>query len=131
MVRQRQRIIELQDQVQVLRRRIIKPPPPSDDQWDRLELEVIRARRYHRPLALIVVGSTTVDAARVQSMLREVDLVLQVGQRLVVALPETGASAESVRDRIVGLFGGAPHALVNFPADGADLEALLAASRIG
>jgi response regulator RpfG family c-di-GMP phosphodiesterase len=133
MVRQRQRIIELQDQVQALRKRVARSETTvaADDQWDRLELEVIRARRYHRPLALILVESTTLDLKRLDAALREIDLVLQVGGRLVIGLPETDrAAAGTVLERVSELIVGARRAIVCFPEDGADLESLLASTTI-
>src|SRR5262249_50232207 len=71
--RQHQRVLELQDQIAALKRRMNRPLAP--DGWDRLETEVLRATRYQRPLALIVIEQSAAEIERFRALVREVDLL--------------------------------------------------------
>jgi hypothetical protein len=122
--RQKQRIVELQDQIQVLRRRMSSDLP---DGWDRLELEVVRSRRYDRPLTLVVVEGAAPSWSEFGPALREIDLLVPIGARLIVALPETTrAAADSVIKRLASQIGRRKHGVATYPDDGSDLASLLA-----
>jgi hypothetical protein len=125
--RQKQRIVELQDQIQMLRRRISTDLP---DGWDRLELEVVRARRYLRPLTLVVVEGAAPSWSEFGPALREIDLLVPIGARLILALPETARpAAESVVRRLSSQIGRREHGMATYPDDGNDLAALLAVAQ--
>jgi CheY-like chemotaxis protein len=129
MLHQQQRLADLQDQIQALRKQVGRTPlGPVSEHWDRLELEVIRARRYRRPLTLLLADGHDFDLNMLAGVLREIDLVIQLGDRLVIALPESNrAAAERVRERLRPLLHGARTAVVAFPEDGTDLESQQAA----
>ena len=93
------------------------------------ELEMARARRYVRSLTVIVIAGTLPPRFEVAAAVREVDLVVQVGGRLILALPETDRpGGDETRRRLVVLFPGATLRLATFPEDGKDVAALLAAA---
>jgi GGDEF domain-containing protein len=102
--------------------------------------EMMRARRYGRPLSLIVVTPAEPGAQRLratgqhlQRALRETDSVGRLDdERLVVLLPETERdAAHAIARRIRDLVAAAQVGVANHPADGATWEALLAvASKI-
>ncbi|MBL0219759.1 MAG: sigma 54-interacting transcriptional regulator [Myxococcales bacterium] len=100
--------------------------------------ELIRARMFQRPLAVVLVRAVAAASAanhvsrwaeRLRVLLRPVDRVGVYGPAAVlVALPE--ASPEAVRAFAQELAGGDPAlacAVATFPADGASVEELIAA----
>ena len=98
--------------------------------------EILRARTFARPLALMLVrggnakeGHVSRWASRMRMRLRPVDRVGIYGPAAVlVALPE--ATVESVSALAAGLSGGTPPltcTTVSFPADGGSVEELISA----
>jgi DNA-binding NtrC family response regulator len=95
--------------------------------------ELTRARTFQRPLALVMVRSTSKEghvsrwASRLRARLRPVDRVGVYGPTSVlVSLPE--ASIEMTQALSVELGGGDPPLVVNavmFPADGRSVDELL------
>jgi YesN/AraC family two-component response regulator len=129
MMAERARVAELEDQLSRLQQQLHQVHA-SPDGWERLELEIIRAGRYKRPLSLIVVENGMPLRAQIATAVREVDLVVPVGARLVLALPETDAAgAESMRGRLRKSHPGTTFLLASFPTDGEDVTGLLAAAR--
>lgn len=122
---QRARVIELQDQLHALRRDGIEPD--HGELLERAELELVRARRYRRPLSLLVFeGAPPVELRRLRVGLRELDIALRVGDRLVVVLPESERSgALVVWDRIRALLPGREPVIRACPEDGTSMQALL------
>ncbi len=127
---QRERVIELQDQLHALRRD--GRGPDVSELLERAELEVVRARRYRRPLSLLVFErGVEVDARRLRVALRELDIALRIGDRLVVFLPESDrGGAQTVWDRLRPLIGDSLHAGIEpiiriCPEDGTSLQSLL------
>lgn len=129
MIAQRERVTELQDQLQALRRDGVEPD--QGELLERAELEVVRARRYRRPLALLVFeAAPPVELRRLRAGLRELDIALRVGDRLVVVLPESErAGADVVWDRIRALLPGKEPAVRSCPEDGTSLQSLLLSGR--
>ncbi len=122
------RISELQDQLQALRRE--KAEPNDGELLERTELELVRARRYRRPLSLLVFhGASDVDLKRWRTALRELDIALRIGDRIVVVLPESDRpGALAVWDRLRDLQPVAEPIVRNCPEDGTTLQALLLTS---
>jgi response regulator RpfG family c-di-GMP phosphodiesterase len=125
MLAQRERVIELQDQLHALRRDGAESDP--GELLERTELELVRARRYRRPLALLVFETApAVELRRLRVALRELDIALRVGERLVIVLPESDrVGAQAAHDRIRPLLGGAEPFVRTCPEDGASLQSLL------
>jgi two-component system, NtrC family, response regulator AtoC len=107
---------------------------------ERLEQEVERAVRYHRPLELLAVAiDPSDDHPRVQrslvSKMRGVDVAGWATPDLLIAvLPETRrADAQSVADRasqgLKSIADNARVGLATCPDDGCDVDSLLAALR--
>lgn len=100
--------------------------------------ELMRARTFGRPLALLLVRSTDKAthvsrwAARLRMQLRPVDRVGVFGPSAVlVSIPE--ATSDSVQNLISTLSSGAPPLIcsaVTFPSDGSSVEELIAALRV-
>jgi response regulator RpfG family c-di-GMP phosphodiesterase len=122
---QRERVVELQDQLHALRRNGVEPD--EGELLERIELELVRARRYRRPLALLVfTGAHDVELRRIRVALRELDIALRVGQQLVVVLPESDrVGAATVWDRLRPLLPGREPAVRSCPEDGTSLQSLL------
>lgn len=122
---QRARVVELQDQLHALRRNGVEPD--EGELLERSELELVRARRYRRPLSLLVFATAPpADIHRVRSGLRELDIALRVGEQLVLVLPESDrGGASAVWDRIRPLVPGPPPVIRACPEDGTTLQALL------
>jgi DNA-binding NtrC family response regulator len=109
----------------------------------RLEEEVVRARTFGRPLAVLLVRGLAAEGPlhvrqllpQVRRSLRPVDLVGLYGPgRLVAALPETGldAALSLARALAAGRSLGSPHVLVGvaaFPGCATTAEGLVAAAR--
>lgn len=97
----------------------------------RVDEEIARARRYGAPFTLLIFSSstiTTMDVARVatRQYLREVDFAGDLGDVLVLCLPQTPRDgAETVASRLTKLVKGLNVHVVEFPADGETLNALL------
>jgi hypothetical protein len=97
----------------------------------RVDEEIARARRYEGPFTLLVFSSgavTTMDVARVatRQYLREVDFAGDLGDALVLCLPQTGRQgAETVVARLTKLVKGLDVRVAEFPADGETLNTLL------
>jgi CheY-like chemotaxis protein len=127
MVAHRQRVVELQDQLYALRRDGIDPD--QGELLERAELELMRARRYRRPLSLLVLpDAPPVEARYLRTSLREFDIALRIGDRLVLVLPESdGDGARAVWDRLRPHMGGVTAIVRTVPEDGASLQALLLA----
>jgi two-component system, NtrC family, response regulator AtoC len=121
--------------------------PPSDalahglDSHDRfvagLEREVIRARHFGRPFAVMMFRSCVTAerhvrawAPRVQAFLRPADVAALYSAEVVeVLLPECGAGeAAGLARRIVDAADGLVCALAAFPRDGASVDRLLDSS---
>lgn len=119
------RIGELQDQLHSLRR--VVQEPDDGELLDRAELELVRARRYRRPLALLVWGGAgEVDLKKWRAELRELDIAMRIGDRVVVLLPESDRTgALSVWERLRTLGELHPPAIRSCPEDGTTLQALL------
>ena len=119
------RISELQDQLQALRRVVAEPD--DGELLERTELELVRARRYRRPLSLLVFAAAVdVDLKRWRTGLRELDIALRVGERIVVVLPESDrAGALAVWDRLKRLSPSDEPIVRTCPEDGTSLQALL------
>ena len=100
--------------------------------------EIVRAREFQRPLALMLVKAANAKdhvskwASRLRMRLRAVDRVGLYGPAAVlIALPE--ATPEMVRGLAAELVGGEPKLAVNavaYPADGSSVEELIAALRV-
>ncbi|HET9989967.1 MAG TPA: sigma 54-interacting transcriptional regulator, partial [Kofleriaceae bacterium] len=100
--------------------------------------EIVRAREFARPLALMLVKAANAKdhvskwASRLRMRLRPVDRVGLYGPAAVlVALPE--ASREAVRALAAELAGGEPKLACNvvaYPADGSSVEELIAALKV-
>jgi len=125
MTAQRERVIELQDQLQALRRDGVEPD--QGELLERAELELVRARRYRRPLSLLVFeAAPTIELRRLRVALRELDIALRIGDRLVLVLPESErGGAQVVWDRIRALFPGREPVVRTCPDDGSSLQSLL------
>jgi response regulator RpfG family c-di-GMP phosphodiesterase len=96
----------------------------------RLRVEIARAQRYNRPFALVVGEKHSNLASRFGPHIREVDVVVQMGDDLIVAMPETTREgADAVRRRFADAFPGVVFRLAAFPEDGVDLRALIGAAR--
>jgi CheY-like chemotaxis protein len=119
------RISELQDQLHALRRDV--EVPDDGELLERAELELVRARRYRRPLALLVwSGITNVDLKTWRLSLRELDIALCIGDRLVVLLPESDRpGALAVWDRLRTITQLGDPVVRTCPEDGSSLQALL------
>jgi CheY-like chemotaxis protein len=123
---ERARVAELEDLLVKLRSRLERADLAPDG-WERLELEVARASRYARPLSFIIVDGRGLERELLLGSIREVDLVVALGARTVIALPETDREgAEVTRKRLGGAFPPLVFKLATFPGDGDDLTALLA-----
>jgi DNA-binding NtrC family response regulator len=101
--------------------------------------EIVRARTFERPLAVMMVrsagardGHVSRWASRLRMVLRPVDRVGIYGPAAVlVALPE--ATPEAIRALADALSGGDPPlscGAVSFPADGGSVDELIAALQI-
>ncbi len=111
----------------------------AGDLTERLRQEAERARRYRRPLGLLVValGEPADGRAVAAAALQAVRLSDVVGfatpVELVVALPECGASAlvpaRRVLDAVRPLAPAARGGLALLPGDGDDADALLTGAR--
>jgi len=125
MVAQRERVVELQDQLYALRRNGVEPD--EGELLERIELELVRARRYRRALSLLVFPrAPEVEMRRLRVGLRELDIALRVGDQLVVVLPESDRSgALTVWDRIRPLLPGHEPVMRTCPDDGTSLQSLL------
>lgn len=97
----------------------------------RVDEEIARAKRYRQPFAVIMVAAgqrQVLDAVRItmKQWLREVDYAGDLGEVLVLCLPNTDrAAAESVVQRLTSLVGGLHVSLAEYPTDGTDLATLL------
>jgi response regulator RpfG family c-di-GMP phosphodiesterase len=122
---QRERVIELQDQLHALRRD--GRGPDASELLERTELEVVRARRYRRALSLLVFHSIAdADTRRLRIALRELDIALTIGDRLVLVLPETDRiGAQTVLERLRPLLKGVEPVYRSCPEDGTSLQSLL------
>ncbi len=115
-------------------------PSPAETH-QRLEAELGRARRYARPLTVLVLEADA--AAReepsllsaIASAVRTVDVVgTSPDHDIVVLMPETTGEAALVPARrlLAAARASAPHAkigLASFPAEAPDAETILAAAR--
>jgi two-component system response regulator AtoC len=101
--------------------------------------EIVRARTFQRPLALLMVRAASAKdghvsrwASRLRMMLRPVDRVGIYGPAAVLALlPE--ATAEAVQGLVAGLSGGDPALVcgaVSYPGDGGSADELIAALQV-
>jgi DNA-binding NtrC family response regulator len=100
--------------------------------------EIVRARTFQRPLALLMVRATAKDdhvsrwASRLRMVLRPVDRVAIYGPAAVlVSIPE--ATPEAVHALAAQLSGGDPPLVcgaVSFPADGSSVDELIAALQV-
>jgi len=105
---------------------------------DRLDSEVDRAHRYHRPLALVMArfyGATdaiTMHVERLGGHLRRMDLLAEYSaDEIAIVLPEADrAAAEVVASRVAQAGGLKVHVgIAAFPADGASPGELVSAAR--
>jgi response regulator RpfG family c-di-GMP phosphodiesterase len=122
---QRERVVELQDQLHSLRRLGVEPD--EGELLERIELELVRARRYRRPLSLLVFANAPpVEMRRLRVGLRELDIALRVGDQLVVVLPESDRmGAATVWDRLRPLLPDKEPVVRCCPEDGTSLQSLL------
>ena len=100
--------------------------------------EIVRAREFQRPLAVMLVKAANAKdhvskwASRLRMRLRPVDRVGLYGPAAVlVALPEV--SRDAVRALAAELTGGEPRLacnVVSYPADGSSVEELIAALKV-
>ena len=104
---------------------------------DRLESEVDRARRYQRPLALVMARFTgTADAItthieRLGHHLRRMDLLAEYGvDEIAIVLPEAGGVAAEVVAARARQAGGleVQIGIAVFPADGSSIGELISAA---
>ena len=126
---ERARVTELQDELQALRRSVDEPA--EGELLDRIELELLRARRYRRPLSLLVFAAApTTELRRLRGMLRELDIALRVGERLVIVLPESDTDgARLVWERLRRVGVGVEPEIRSCPEHGTSLQALLLSPR--
>jgi DNA-binding NtrC family response regulator/pSer/pThr/pTyr-binding forkhead associated (FHA) protein len=105
---------------------------------DRLESEVDRAHRYHRPLGLVMarfyggVDAITTHVERLGQNLRRMDLLAEYGaDEIAIVLPEADRTAsEVVASRVAQAGGLKVHvAIATFPSDGANPGELISAAR--
>ncbi len=106
---------------------------------DRLEIEVDRATRYHRPMAVVMLrveGALEAVLAHVDALLghlRRMDLIAEYGaDELAIVLPETDATAAAaVAQRACQPPAGvaAIAGVATFPEDGAHGGDLISAAR--
>jgi response regulator RpfG family c-di-GMP phosphodiesterase len=98
--------------------------------WQHLELELERARRYQRPLSLVLATGISGRIAELTTVLRRVDQVVPLGEALVIALVETDRpGAELTRERLRTAFPGTEFRLAVYPDNGDQLGALLSSAR--
>ncbi len=104
--------------------------------------ELYRSRRYERPLVVASIrrsalnGYRAVARTELEGRLRALDRVWEVGDHIVVLLPETdreGAEllVERLRDEVPGLVPEPYVGLAAFPADALTAKDLLAAATTG
>jgi len=97
----------------------------------RVDEEIARAKRYRQPFSVIMVAAgqrQVLNAVRITTTqwLREVDYAGDLGEVLVLCLPNTDRSAaEAVVQRLTSLVEGLHVSLAEYPADGTDLATLL------
>lgn len=106
-----------------------------------VEQEIVRARTFHRPAALLMVrlaprgerGTSAERFARLASLLRPVDRVgLYADGQVQILAPELGSeSARELASRLAGAFPGAHVRGATFPADGSTVDELIATCRDG
>ena len=105
---------------------------------DRLDSEVDRAHRYHRPLALVMArfygaaDAMTMHVERLGSHLRRMDLLAEYSaDEIAIVLPEADrAAAEVVAARVAQAGGLKVHVgIAAFPSDGASPGELVSAAR--
>ena len=105
---------------------------------DRLDSEVDRAHRYHRPLALVMArfyGATDAITTHVERLgihLRRMDLLAEYGaDEIAIVLPEADrAASEVVASRVAQAGGLKVHiGVATFPADGSSPGELVSAAR--
>jgi len=106
---------------------------------DRLDSEVDRAVRYHRPLALVMMrfegppDPVTTHIERVLEHLRRMDLLAEYGaDEIALVLPETNRAAAEVVARRAGEAGRgiAVHTgIATFPEDGSHAGELIGVAR--
>jgi DNA-binding NarL/FixJ family response regulator len=96
----------------------------------RIERELSRAKRYKRPLSLLLVDDREGLDRELDAFLRYSDLALRLESRLVLVLPETNAAGvETLRRRLAQAFPDRSFQATTFPDDGIELAALLAVAR--
>jgi DNA-binding NtrC family response regulator/pSer/pThr/pTyr-binding forkhead associated (FHA) protein len=105
---------------------------------DRLDSEVDRAHRYHRPLALLMArfygptDAVTIHVERLGSHLRRMDLLAEYGvDEIALVLPEADRAAAEVVAARVGQAGDlrVHVGVALFPADGSSAGELVSAAR--
>ncbi|MBK7862595.1 MAG: sigma 54-interacting transcriptional regulator [Archangiaceae bacterium] len=118
-----------------------RPPAPSTPLEPaafraRAAVEIERARRFSRPMALVVVTFTPSSSSALpalEGVLRPLDLVSVVSTgQLAVVCPETGEDeAQERAERLLEVLEGQQPrvGVAVFPEDGADVETLLASAR--
>jgi response regulator RpfG family c-di-GMP phosphodiesterase len=125
---ERSRVATLDDQAARLRQ--VQEFSRTPGGWEHLELELERARRYRRPLSLVLVTGFGGRVVELGAVLRRVDQVVPLGEVVVIALVETARSgAELTRNRLRTAFPDVEFRLAVYPENGEQLGALLAAAR--
>jgi DNA-binding NtrC family response regulator len=119
--------------------RTSKPVATSGELEDRLDAEVDRAVRYHRPLALVMLrfegppDPITAHIERVNDQLRRMDLLAEYGaDEVAIVLPETErADAETVAQRASAAGTGITvhSGIASFPEDGSHAGELVSVAR--
>jgi CheY-like chemotaxis protein len=122
---ERARVAALEEQLEELQRQLSLGGSPAG--WELLDLELARARRHQCPFACVVVEGGRAIRNELQARVRDMDLVVPIGSRLIVALPGMDfAGAEAVRQQLHAAFAGARFRLAVFPDHGQKLAELLA-----
>jgi CheY-like chemotaxis protein len=122
---ERTRIAQLEEHLEVLQQQLNLHGAPAG--WELLDLEVARARHYQRPLACVVIDGYAGSRSDLSARLRDIDLVIPLGSRLIMALPGTDlASAEALQEKLRTDFPGAELRVAVFPDHGQKMVELLA-----
>jgi CheY-like chemotaxis protein len=122
---ERTRIAQLEEHLESLQQQLNLSGAPAG--WELLDLEVARARHYQRPLACIVVHGGGGLRRELTARFRAIDMVVPLGNRLIVALPDTDlAAVEALRQRLRTDFPGPEFRVAVFPDHGQKMVELLA-----
>jgi CheY-like chemotaxis protein len=122
---ERARITALEEQLEALQQQLNLGGTPVG--WEWLEIEIARARRYQRPFACVVVDGGRGLRSELSTRVREIDLVIPLGHRTIVALPETGfGAAQALQQELQAAFPEVRFRVAAFPDHGRKMTELLA-----